>query len=120
MISEGSCDIEEWSNDAENSALCHFKVYKNRKPILEITIRFHNITVFFCIFDRINTALMSRRDSLKTLKIYVLHSCNFGFCLCNRTADGQTICVRWSVATSAKRNHLASLMAPQRLSVLDA
>ncbi len=23
MISEGSCDIEDWSNDAENSALQH-------------------------------------------------------------------------------------------------
>ncbi len=33
MISEGSRDTEEWSNDAENSALLHrnklyFKVYK--------------------------------------------------------------------------------------------
>ncbi len=32
MISEGSCDAEDWSNDAENSALRHrnklyFKVY---------------------------------------------------------------------------------------------
>ncbi len=32
MISEGSCDTEDWSNDAENSALHHrnklyFKVY---------------------------------------------------------------------------------------------
>ncbi len=32
MISEGSCDTEDWSNDAENSALrhrnkLHFKVY---------------------------------------------------------------------------------------------
>ncbi len=32
MISEGSCDIEDWSNDDENSALHHrnkfyFKVY---------------------------------------------------------------------------------------------
>ncbi len=23
MISEGSCDTDDWSNDAENSALCH-------------------------------------------------------------------------------------------------
>ncbi len=63
MISEGSCDTEDWSNVAENSALHHrnklyFKEYKNRKPILEIAIRFHNITVFFCIYDQINTALM--------------------------------------------------------------
>jgi len=32
MISEGSCDTEDWSNDAENSALhhrkkLHFKIY---------------------------------------------------------------------------------------------
>ncbi len=32
MISEGSCDTEEWSNDAENSALhhmnkLHFEIY---------------------------------------------------------------------------------------------
>ncbi len=39
----------------KNSALHHrnklyFKVYKNRKPILEIAIIFHNITVFFQYF----------------------------------------------------------------------
>ncbi len=33
MISEGSCDTEDWSNDAENTALHHrnklyFNVYK--------------------------------------------------------------------------------------------
>jgi len=32
VISEGSCDTEDWSNDAENSALhhrnkLHFKIY---------------------------------------------------------------------------------------------
>jgi len=36
MISEGSCDIEDWSNDAENLALQHrsklpFKIYYNWK-----------------------------------------------------------------------------------------
>jgi len=34
MISEGSCDIIDWSNDAENSALPtqkYFKIYSNRK-----------------------------------------------------------------------------------------
>ncbi len=36
MISEGSCDTEDWSNDAENSVLHHrnkfrFKIYSNRK-----------------------------------------------------------------------------------------
>jgi len=36
MISEGSCDTEDWSNDAENSALhcrnkLYSKIYYNRK-----------------------------------------------------------------------------------------
>ncbi len=38
MISEGSCDTEDWSNDAENSALiteinCIYKIYSNRKQL---------------------------------------------------------------------------------------
>ncbi len=38
MISEGSCDTEDWSNDAENSALyhrnkLHFKIYSTSKPL---------------------------------------------------------------------------------------
>ncbi len=39
MTSDGSCDTEDWSNDAENSALhhrnkSHFNVYSNRKQLL--------------------------------------------------------------------------------------
>jgi len=50
MISEGSCDPEDWSNDAENSALHHinklyFKVYSKRKPLFKIVIIFHNILI---------------------------------------------------------------------------
>ncbi len=38
MISEESSDTEDWSNDAENSALhhrnkLHFKIYLNRKQL---------------------------------------------------------------------------------------
>ncbi len=38
MISEGSRDTEDWSNDAENSDLHHrnkynFKVYSNKKQL---------------------------------------------------------------------------------------
>ncbi len=38
MISEGSCDTEDWSNDAETSALhdrnkLQFKIYWNRKQL---------------------------------------------------------------------------------------
>ncbi len=34
MISEGSCDTEDWSNDAENSAL----LYRNKYILKHITI----------------------------------------------------------------------------------
>jgi len=45
MISQGSCDTEDWSNDAENLALpsqeqITFLIY------LLFYIKFHNITVF--------------------------------------------------------------------------
>ncbi len=34
MISEVSCDTEDWSNDAENSALTSFKkIYYDRKQL---------------------------------------------------------------------------------------
>ncbi len=38
MISEGSCDTDDWSNDAENSDLItekkkHFKIYYIRKQL---------------------------------------------------------------------------------------
>ncbi len=64
MISEGSCDTEDWSNDAENSALhhrnkIHFKIYSNRKQLFEIVIIFHNITI---CFDQTNATLVSIRD----------------------------------------------------------
>ncbi len=52
MISEGSCDTEDCSNYAENSALHHrnklnVNIYENRKQIVEI---FLNITVFYVLF----------------------------------------------------------------------
>ncbi len=39
MISEESCDTEDWSNDAENPVLhnrnqLYFKIYQNKKVIL--------------------------------------------------------------------------------------
>ncbi len=51
MISEGSCDTEDWSNDAENTALyhrnkLHFKIYLNRKQLFQIVINSHVITFF--------------------------------------------------------------------------
>ncbi len=53
MISEGSCDTEDWSNDAsENSALhhrnkLHFTIYYNRQQLLNGNIsHFTDFTVF--------------------------------------------------------------------------
>ncbi len=51
MISEGSCDTEDWSNDAENSALITVINYnlmyiKYKTIILNCNI----ISQFYCIF----------------------------------------------------------------------
>jgi len=59
MISEGSCDTEDWSNDAENSDhrnKLHFKIY----------VIFHS---FNSIFDPINTAFVSMTHFLQKHKI---------------------------------------------------
>ncbi len=61
MISEGSRDTEDWSNDAENSALhhmnkLHFKIYYIRDQLFEIVITFHNI---ICRIYQINAELVS-------------------------------------------------------------
>jgi len=63
MISEGSCD--PFSNYAENSALhhrnkIHFEIYSKKAVI------FNNNSqdfCFYCIFDQISAALVSRRSS---------------------------------------------------------
>ncbi len=53
MISEGSCDTEDWSSDAENSALhyrnkIHFKIYAIRKQFLIV----HDTTVFTVFLNK--------------------------------------------------------------------
>ncbi len=47
MISEGSCDTESWSNDAENSALNHtfYNIFKAKAAILNHK-NIHNIIAF--------------------------------------------------------------------------
>ncbi len=35
MISEGSCDTEDWSSDAENSALHHRSIYNLNYILIE-------------------------------------------------------------------------------------
>ncbi len=55
MISEGSCDTEDWSNDAENSALLHmnklcFKVYLIAKSMYFKVYLIAKIFHKFCSF----------------------------------------------------------------------
>ncbi len=62
MISEGSCDTENWSNDAENTALNHrnkllFKIFRIVKSI------------FFYHFYQIYAALEHKILILKNIKI---------------------------------------------------
>ncbi len=70
MISEGSCDTEDWSNDAENPALhhrnkLHLQIYSHRKQLFYIVIIFHNITTGFT--DQLNAALVRIRDFFKNI-----------------------------------------------------
>ncbi len=60
MISEGSCDTEDWSNDAENSALITEINYILKYIYIENSYsNSKNISqyyVFYCIFIQINAA----------------------------------------------------------------
>ncbi len=49
MIYVGSCDTEDWRNDAENSVLRHrnklrLEIYSNKKQFFEI----NNISQYYC------------------------------------------------------------------------
>ncbi len=86
MISEGSCDTEDWVMMLKIqiciTGINYFKIYSHRKQLIEIVIIFHNITVFYCIFGQINAALMSRRDLFNIEYIKNLANTNFicSFC----------------------------------------
>jgi len=64
MISEGSCDTEDWSNNSENSALRHRnKLHFNSDFKL---LQYH----FYCFIEWSNKCSLGRRKRLlsKTLK----------------------------------------------------
>ncbi len=82
MISEGSCDTEDWSNDAENSALnhrnkLHYKIYsktqlcsillyfviKNKKKGAYIAI----ICIFFYDWRRVSLTDTNSTDVSRKL-----------------------------------------------------
>ncbi len=66
MISKGSCDTKNWSNDAENSTLHHrnkllfFFIIKIKSSyFVKNTSQYY---CFYCIFDQINAASVSIQD----------------------------------------------------------
>jgi len=52
MISVGSCDTEDWSNDAENSSLDHRNTFYFKIKI-ENSYFVNNILQYYCSFDQI-------------------------------------------------------------------
>ncbi len=65
MISEGSCDTEDWSNDAENSALITGKNYIWKYIQNYNFFNFNNISQYYCfywILIQINAAWVSLRN----------------------------------------------------------
>ncbi len=85
IIFEGSCDTEDWINDAENTALhhrnkLHFKIYSNRKTV----IIFHNITDFkwwILLFLCFSELLIMHRTRLK-----IFMNKNIPLCVLKATA----------------------------------
>jgi len=63
-----SCDTEDWSNDAENTALHH----RNKLHFNVITnINGYNISISKnCIIDQINAALEGVEETLKNKEIF--------------------------------------------------
>ncbi len=58
MIFEGSCDTEDWSNDAENSALSWRDKKKIHSCVYTVYMYMYEI---YCIFEQISAALVSIR-----------------------------------------------------------
>ncbi len=60
MISEGSCDTEDWSNDAENS-----KLYLNYKKIEN---NCNNISQYYCLYYIFNQISAQKSHWKQTFK----------------------------------------------------
>ncbi len=69
MISEGSCDIENWRNDAESSALHWNKLHVKNINIQNSCFKqfLLYLTIFTNIFNQINAAIVIRRQCIKTI-----------------------------------------------------
>jgi len=69
MISEGSCDTEDWSNDAENSAL----ITKLQITIKTVIWNCNNISIYYCFY----CIFLSNKCKIKLLidpKLVVVHN----------------------------------------------
>ncbi len=80
-----SCDTEDWSNDAENSAKkLYFTIYSHRKHFFFIVI-FQIFYCFHCIFDQINAALVTSFKHIENLPDHkILNSSVYEFQMCSR------------------------------------
>ncbi len=52
MISEGSCDTEDWSNDAENTALHHKKIHLKCTNKETVILKCDNISKVYGLYCR--------------------------------------------------------------------
>ncbi len=78
MISEGSCDTEDWRNDAENSALITeinyiFNYIKIANSYSKLIIS-NNLTalLFYSVFDQIKWILGEHNTFLQKSFIYIV------------------------------------------------
>ncbi len=70
MISEGSCDTEDWSNDAENSACITGINYILKYITIEsCLLNSNNISQFYCIFLSNKCSLYERKSLLKIVLV---------------------------------------------------
>ncbi len=71
MISEGPCDTEDWSNDAENSVLItemlHIIYIQIENSYLIFVIQFDNTTVFTLFSIKLMQLWWAEETSFKTL-----------------------------------------------------
>ncbi len=79
MISEGSCDTEDWRNDAENSALITGindikKIIQNAHTYLNLLFIYLSCTVLLSVFSQKNAAFMQ----VNFFELFFLTLCNEG------------------------------------------
>jgi len=78
MISKGSCDTEDWNNDAENLAL----PLQEYLPNIVSQISYFKLKIkyccFYCIFYQINAALLNIGDFFQKHLKKSYHPQSFG------------------------------------------